>query len=330
VKDFRCRVCASRLYFENSICVTCGTALGYSRREGAIVPVDTAGRYVDAEGLVWHVCRNLNLSGCTWLAPLDGGQCESCDLTRTRPGDADLVGLTNFPIAEQAKRHVVVELDALGLPVVGKHQDPVNGLAFDLLSSVLTGVVIGHVDGVITIDLAEGDSAHRERMRAQLAEPYRTMLGHFRHEIGHYYQWQLVRGEALTARFRELFGDETLDYQAAVDRHYQQGPPAGWEASFISTYATMHAHEDFAETWAHYLHIRDTIDTARAFELLTEGPSPDSGAFREVVSAVWIPLSVALNQINRSMGKDDLYPFVIPEPVLDKLDFVAALVPKAG
>jgi hypothetical protein len=183
---------------------------------------------------------------------------------------------------------------------------------------------------VITIDLAESDNAHRERVRAQLAEPYRTMLGHFRHEIGHYYQWQLVRGEELTARFRELFGDETLDYRAAIDRHYRQGPPAGWEGSYISTYATMHAHEDFAETWAHYLHIRDTIDTARAVGLLTEAPRPDGGEFRQVVRAVWIPLSVALNRINRSMGKEDLYPFVIPGPVLDKLDFVAALVPKAG
>ncbi len=330
MKDFRCRACASPLFFENSICVTCGTALGYSRREVAIVPVDSAGRYVDAGGLVWHVCRNLNLSGCTWLAPLEGGQCESCDLTRTRPSDADVVGLTSYPIAEQAKRHLVAELDALGLPVVGKHQDPVNGLAFDLLSSVKVGVVIGHRNGVITIDLAESDSAHRERVRAQLAEPYRTMLGHFRHEVGHYYQWQLVRGGDRLGAYRRLFGDDTVDYQGALDDHYRDGPPAGWEASYISRYATMHPNEDFAETWAHYLHICDTIDTARAFALVPQAPETPYGRFRDVVREVWIPLSVALNQINRSMGKDDLYPFVIPGPVLDKLDFVASLAPVAA
>ena len=207
--------------------MSCGTRLGFSRLERAIVPVDEKGRYVDAEGLEWYVCRNLTLSGCTWLAPRDGGQCSSCDLTRTRPHDDDAVGLANFPVAERAKRHLVVELDALGFPVVGKHEDPENGLAFDLLSSVEENVVIGHANGVITIDLAESRAAHREKVREKLGEPYRTMLGHFRHEVGHYYEWQLVRGEELLARCRELFGDETADYQAEIDRHYADGPPDG-------------------------------------------------------------------------------------------------------
>lgn len=334
MKAFRCRTCDNALYFENSVCVSCGTALGFSRGERAIVPVDDQGRYVDASGLVWHVCANLNLSGCTWLAPLEGGQCFSCDLTRTRPNDADALGLANYPVAEQAKRHLVVELDTLGFPVVGKDGpdgDTVNGLAFDLLSSVDENVVIGHEDGVITIDLAESDTAYREKIRARLDEPYRTMLGHFRHEVGHYYQWQLVGdddgdtdGEVL-ARCRELFGDETRDYQAEIDRHYAEGPPEGWEASYISTYATMHPFEDFAETWAHHLHICDTIETASEHGLAPIAPVTAFSRFHDVVSGVWIPLSTALNQINRSMGKEDLYPFVIPTPVLDKLDFVASL-----
>jgi hypothetical protein len=329
VKAFRCRVCDNQLFFENSVCVSCGTALAYSRAERAIVPVDEHGRYVDAAGLVWHVCANLNLSGCTWLAPLEGGQCFSCDLTRTRPADDDVVGLENFPLAEQAKRHLVVELDTLGFPVVGKDADPDNGLAFDLLSSVDENVVIGHEDGLITIDLAESDAAHRE-VRAQLAEPYRTMLGHFRHEVGHYYEWQLVRGDDLMRRCTELFGDESKDYQAEIERHYAEGPPAGWEESFISTYATMHPFEDFAETWAHFLHIADTIETAREFGLVTVSGIDAFSTFRDVVTGVWVPLSTALNQINRSMGKDDLYPFVIPGPVLDKLDFVASLRPASA
>ena len=333
MKAYRCRVCDNALHFENSVCVSCGTNLGYSRAERDIVPVDEQGRYVDRAGLVWHVCRNLNLHGCTWLSELEGGQCFSCDLTRVRPNDDDAEGLAHYPEAERAKRHLVAELDVLGFPVVGKDPatggDPANGLAFDLLSSVAENVVIGHDDGVITIDLAESDAAYREKVRSRLAEPYRTMLGHFRHEVGHYYEWQLVRGEELMTRCRELFGDETADYAAALDRHYAQGPPAGWEASHISTYATMHPFEDFAETWAHYLHICDTVETASEYGLSHVGPVTAFSSFRDVVTGIWVPLTVALNMINRSMGKDDLYPFVIPAPVLDKLDFVASL-PRSG
>jgi hypothetical protein len=325
VKAYRCRVCDNPLYFENSVCVSCGTNLGYSRAERAIVPVSETGQYVDSAGLVWHVCANLNLHGCTWLAPFEGGQCFACDLTRTRPNDADLEGLTQYPEAERAKRHLVAELDGLGFRVVTKEEDPENGLAFDLLSSVAENVVIGHADGIITIDLAESDPAYREKVREQLAEPYRTMLGHFRHEVGHYYEWQLVRGDELMARSRELFGDESKDYQAEIDRHYSEGPPADWESAYISTYATMHPFEDFAETWAHFLHISDTIETASEFGLTAVAPVSAFSSFRDVVVGVWTPLAIALNMVNRSMGKDDLYPFVIPEPVLDKLDYVAAL-----
>ncbi|MET0813424.1 MAG: putative zinc-binding metallopeptidase [Microbacterium sp.] len=319
MKSFRCRVCGGALFFENSVCVTCGTALGFSRVEREIVPVDGAGRYIDDDGLIWHVCRNLNLSGCTWLARLEGGQCESCDLTRVRPADTDLVGLANFVPAERAKRHLLVELDRLGLG------GELGGLAFDLLSSTLQPVVTGHDDGVITIDLAESDAAHREGLREQLAEPYRTVLGHFRHEIGHFFQWKLVRDPATVERFRALFGDERADYQTAIDRHYTEGAPADWADAHISTYATMHPFEDFAETWAHMMHILDTVDTAQAYGLLEDIHS-ESG-MRALVTYVWMPLSTALNVVNRSMGKDDLYPFAIPAPVIEKLEFTASLLP---
>lgn len=264
MKFFRCRVCDNPLYFENSLCVSCGTSLAFSRAERAIVPVDKQGTYVDSAGLLWHVCANLNLSACTWLAPIKG--------------------IANFPAAEQAKRHLIVELDTLGFSIVTRDEDPQQGLAFDLLSSVTENVVIGH-----------------------------------------YYEHQLVRGDDLMARCRELFGDESIDYQDAIDRHYAEGPPVGWEKRYLSTYATMHPFEDFAETFAHYLHICDAIESAGEFGLTTASSIAMFSSFRDVVSGVWIPLSVALNQINRSMGKEDLYPFVIPPPVLDKLDFVAAL-----
>lgn len=325
---FRCTVCGSQLYFENSVCMTCGSALGYSRTDNEIVAVDDDGRYVDAQGYVWWVCGNLNLSGCTWLAPIEGGQCSSCDMTRVRPNDADLKGLEEYPRAERAKRHMLVELDQLGLTVPNRADDPDNGLCFDLLSSVHENVTIGHADGVITIDLAESDDVYRTKVREQLDEPYRTMLGHFRHEVGHYIEWQHVRGDELLTRCRELFGDDTLDYQAAIDRHYSDGPPKDWHESYISTYATMHPFEDFAETWAHLMHIHDTVDTAVAFGIVPAEAVGATRSFEELVTLVWIPLSVALNNINRSMGKGDLYPFVLPRPVLDKLSFAASLAPE--
>lgn len=324
MKAFSCRVCGNSLYFENSICVSCKTNLGFSRAERAIVPVDSKGQYVDADGSIWHVCKNLNLSGCTWLTEFPGGFCFSCGLTRTRPSDADVVGLKEFKVAEEAKRRLVIELDTLGFPIVTRADDPDNGLAFDLLSSVNEKVTIGHESGIITLDLAESDDAHREKVRVKLDEPYRTMLGHFRHEVGHYIEWQHVRGD-LIQKGRELFGNEEDSYEEAIERHYSEGPPAGWEKSYISMYATMHPFEDFAETFAHYMHICDTIETASAFGLATVSSPQDFSSFRDLVIGVWIPLSVALNQINRSMGKGPLYPFVIPTPVLEKLQFVADL-----
>ncbi|MCW2799777.1 MAG: hypothetical protein JWQ70_1249 [Aeromicrobium sp.] len=324
MKSFSCRVCGNALYFENSICVSCKTNLGFSRAEEAIVPVDSKGQYVDATGEIWHVCANLNLSGCTWLTEYPGGYCFSCGLTRTRPSDDDIKGLAEYPLAEEAKRRLIVELDELGFPIYTREQDPETGLAFDLLSSANEKVVTGHHNGVITLDLAEGNDLHRERLRISMDEPYRTMLGHFRHEIGHYYWALLVQGDLLT-EFRQIFGDERESYADAGERHYREGAPADWRQGYISQYATMHPWEDFAETFAHYLHICDTVETASAHGLTTVSSPSSFSSFRDLVTGVWVPLSIALNQINRSMGKGPLYPFVIPPPVLDKLDFVASL-----
>jgi hypothetical protein len=306
--------------------MSCGTRLGFSREEKAIVPVDEHGQYVDSQGRVWHVCANNALSGCTWLCDTPGGRCFSCELTRTRPSDDDVKGIAEYPIAESAKRRLIVELDDLGFVIRTRQEDPSTGLAFDLLSSVDEKVTIGHADGVITLDLAESNDVHRERLRVSMDEPYRTMLGHFRHEIGHFYWQQLVDGrDDLLTEFRELFGDERESYADAMERHYGEGAPAEWQERFISQYATMHPWEDFAETFAHYLHICDTVETASSYGLATVASPKQFSSFRDLVVGVWIPLSVALNQINRSMGKGALYPFVIPPPVLDKLEFVAGL-----
>jgi hypothetical protein len=198
-------------------------------------------------------------------------------------------------------------------------------------------VTTGHADGLITLDLAESDDAHRTAMREQMGEPYRTVLGHLRHEIGHYYFPVLTADEAARDRARELFGDERADYSAALDRHYADGPPHDWQASFVSAYATAHPSEDWAETFAHYLHIRDALQTAAAYGVRVDGPNaPARGeldsmpedrpsSFEDVV-AEWLPLTYALNAINRSMGRSDLYPFVLSEPATRKLALIDELV----
>jgi hypothetical protein len=274
------------------------------------------------------ICADLDRCGCNWIAENSpSGLCFNCTLTRTRPADQDLAGLQQYAVAEFAKRRLVFELDDLGLPL--KISDGQHGLAFDLLSSSQTKIMTGYQAGVITLDLAESDDAHREQLRASMDEPYRTVLGHFRHETGHYYCELLALTPERRDGFRELFGDESTSYEEALQRHYADGQGNDWQASYISAYAAMHPLEDFAEVWAHFLHISDTLQTAAEFGLLPAGASLGRN-FVEVVTDTWLPLTKGLNQINRSMGRDDLYPFVLAEPVLAKLSYVANLVHEAA
>jgi hypothetical protein len=306
--------------------------VGFSPDERAfliIAPDAAGGRSGAVDADAYQLCANLHLAECNWLVEVHPVRqlCASCALTRTRPADDDLSAQAAFAEAERAKRRLVAELFELKLPVIGRDRDPVDGLAFDLLSSSGHPVVTGHDDGIITVDLAEGDDVHREQMRVTMDEPYRTLLGHFRHEIGHYYFFRLVgRNPDYLSAFTGLFGDPEADYQAAIDRHYQQGPPAGWEERFVSAYATMHPAEDWAETFAHYLHIRSTLDTAAAY-----GLAPATGTYQrkvlgpsafDTIIEMWLPLAWSLNQVNRSMGKQDLYPFVLPVAVLEKMRLV--------
>ena len=223
-----------------------------------------------------------------------------------------------------------MQLVELGLPVVGRDLDPERGLAFDLLSSATQPVVTGHANGLVTLDLAEGDDVHRTQLRVAMDEPYRTLLGHFRHETGHYYYLVLASEGEARAQFEDLFGDPDADYQAALQRHYAEGAPAGWEPRYVSSYATMHPAEDWAETFAHYLHVRDTVDTAAAFGMAPAGATQDrpllgDPGFDRLIE-LWLPLSWALNMVNRSMGRGDLYPFLLPEAVLEKMRLVHHLV----
>ncbi len=332
MRAFACGTCRSLVFFENSRCITCGSGLAYDRRAGDLVvaAADDPRR-----------CANRLIAGCNWLvAPHDAdpqGLCGCCRLTRTRPRDDDRDAMAAFARTEAAKRRLVYQLDHLALPTTPRTTDPEHGLAFDLLSSRDAPVITGHDSGLITIDLAEGSDPHREALRVQLAEPYRTLLGHLRHEVGHWYWDVLVDGTPLLGRFRVLFGDDRADYAAALQTHYGKPATDDWVSAHVSHYAAAHPWEDWAETFAHYLHLRDTMETAQAWGMHVDGPDldlnvastaslevdpdEDAGSFDELARQ-WIAFAMALNAVNRSMGKDDLYPFRLKPAVIEKLRFV--------
>jgi len=336
MRDFTCPNCGQRLSFENSLCLSCKSQLGFSLEDMALLVI-APGEESEHAGAVdageYQLCANLYLAKCNWLVEKAPTRrlCTSCALTRTRPNESDTKAMVAFAVAEKAKRRLIVELHEMKLPIVGRDEDPDYGLAFDLLSSEHEKVFTGHENGLITLDLAEGDDVHREQLRVAMDEPYRTMLGHFRHEIGHYYYYRLVDpSEEYKKEFRELFGDADADYQAALDRHYNEGAPPNWDKNFVSSYATMHPAEDWAETFAHYLHIRDTLDTAAAFSFAPASATFERGVlgpsgFQTIID-MWLPLAWSLNMLNRSMGKEDLYPFVLPAAVLEKMKFVHTVI----
>lgn len=332
MRAFACPTCRRLVTFEGVRCLHCDTALAYEPERREIVALGAEGER----------CANARLAACNWLLSADGELCAACALTRTRPADEDPDGLAALRDAEAAKRRLLFELAELGLPVESWRERE-GGLVFDLLSSASEPVMTGHADGVITLDLAEADAAHRERRRTELGEPYRTVLGHLRHEIAHYYQPILApEGSPRIAACREVFGDDRADYQTALDRHYETGSPADWPQRYVSAYATMHPWEDWAETFAHYLHIRDALQTAAAHGLKVEGPDiatadvaplradpVEDGDLRTLLDA-WLPLTYALNAMSRSMGAADLYPFVIAPAVMRKLGLVHELVTGFG
>ncbi len=305
-------------------------------------------------------CSNLDTAaGCNWLVaefdPHAGplALCRCCRLTRTLPDLSVSQNALWWNRIELAKRRLVSTLIGLQLPVQSKMgEDPARGFVFDLLRAAPGGppVVTGHDDGVITIDVEEADDATREHRRGHLGEPYRTLLGHLRHETGHYYWQRLVEEGGLLEPWRSLFGDERLDYLAALQQHYVSGPPGNWGEYFVSAYASCHPWEDWAETWAHYLHMVDTLDTARSFGLDGErvelhyerfsaetvaDPSqhPDAAAAGDnffFILNSWMELTGVLNELSHSMGVHDFYPFVLSAPAVLKLRFVHRVVSAAA
>lgn len=315
MRTFTCGRCGQLLFFDNDRCMRCGSPLAFRPSSGQI----------ELLGQTDRRCANHPTIGCAWLVEDDGDLCQACRLTRTRPPPSST---SQWAKAEAAKRMLVFQALELGLDL--------SGVAFDLKSSDHEPVVTGHADGVVTIDVNESDDVVRTRMRARMGEAYRTMLGHFRHEIGHYLWSTMVERAGRIEDFRRVFGDERTDYSKALEAHYANPPPKGWAQRHVSIYASAHPWEDFAETFAHYLHIRATLQTAAAFGITVDGNHPVLEADPEVIDRdpvsiqpiidQWLPLTYALNAVNRSMGAEMLYPFVLAPQVIAKLDWVHRMV----
>ncbi|MBE7183955.1 MAG: putative zinc-binding metallopeptidase [Methylobacterium mesophilicum] len=351
MKLFSCPHCRNRIYFENASCLFCGHQVLY-------LPLQRRFALPGRHGPFF--CRNASECGCNWAAEEEGRFCRACQLNSTIPDLSVPANRERWAKLEEAKRHLVDQLLALGLDVRAKsHLDDEVGIAFDFLNDPPADhgprIMTGHEHGLITLNAGEADPLHREEMRIKMGESYRTLLGHFRHEIGHYYWDRLVRDDAhWLERSRAAFGDERADYMAALQANYEQGPPADWQERHISPYASAHPWEDFAETWAHYLHISDTLEMARALKLepealdagvplVVEGQGepgaadtmPDAatdearesfdGRFDGML-ADWLAVSEATNALNRCMGLPDVYPFVIAPKTAGKLRFVHELL----
>jgi hypothetical protein len=356
-RTYTCR-CGSLIFFRNSFCLNCHTALGYDPIVGKVLPLDKgsapdtwvlADKYVVGKAELYWRCANVNTAAaCNWLIPISGvshpqSLCVSCRLNRTIPDLSIAENQALWASIEKAKRRVISALIALGLPVISKvTEDPQRGLAFDILRSPEGGprILTGHDDGLITLNIEEADDVKREAIRKQMHEPYRTLVGHLRHEVGHYYWDRLVDNTSHLQPCRELFGDERANYEEALKRNYEQGPTPGWAAVFVSAYASVHPWEDWAETWAHYMHMLDTLSTASSFGLSAESVempfipfTPDalweSGADKDCFLSLlnsWLKLTAVLNELCRSMGQPDFYPFTLPAATVRKLHFIHSVI----
>jgi hypothetical protein len=335
MKTFRC-ACGARVYFDNTQCLSCGRELGFLPEAGTLLGLESARDSVHATPYgPCRKCENYAARGvCNWLVP-DGDEtlCRACRLNHVVPDLSKPDNLALWAEVEKAKRRLIYTLDQLHLPVASQRDDPKAGLAFDIKADTASGrVLTGHADGLITLNLAEADSVTRERLRARFQERHRTLLGHFRHEIGHYYWERLVRDESKLELFREHFGDERRDYARSLAEYYEDPTRAAPSPDFITTYAGAHPWEDWAETFAHYLLMVDTLDTAREFgftsDLSPEQSLPGATEF-ELLLEEWLDLTVALNALSRSMGLPDPYPYSISPLVNGKLEVVHRLVREA-
>ena len=351
MKLFRCDNCGNAIHFDNRVCVNCGFRLGFVPEALGLYAIqpDPAQsdrwRRVDQQQYLYRFCPNAQWDICNWLIPSESPEtfCQACRYNGLVPDPKTEVGLKRWRAIGEAQRHLFYSFLRWDLPRPGRQEDPVSGLVFDLKDDDILPdgtckpALIGHDEGRIVIRTAEADDATRELMREQLNEPYRTLLGHFRHETGHFIWNKLVRDQNKFDSFRAVFGDERADYDQAIQAHYTNGPPVNWQNAYISDYATTHPWEDFAECFAHNLHIVDSLETAHIYGIalapISHGEmtayanfDPYSVLDFERIAEVWIPLSVALNSIHHSMGERDLYPFILTPQVKTKLAYVHSLI----
>lgn len=354
MKTFYCYHCGHQVFFPNTQCEQCGALLGYLSDEqdmGTFFVVPDQPELWQSQNprheiSLYKPCFNYRQHNvCNWMlhAHDPAIYCASCQLTRVIPDLHEGSNMLYWSRLEAAKRRFLYLLQQLQLmPRPKQHDDDIHGMAFDFLSaSGYETVITGHLSGLITMNVAEADSSYREWTRESMHEPYRTLLGHFRHESGHYFFDHLIEDTPWLVQFRSLFGDENLSYGDALERHYEFGPPLDWQQYYVSSYASVHAWEDWAETWAHYLHMMDTLDTAyhsglnmqpyNRFEpaMQFDAPPLDTQDFDQNL-ANWFSLTYVLNALNRSMGLADAYPFALSQPVLEKLRFIHQVVLNAA
>lgn len=354
MKLFSCSHCGHLVFFENTQCNHCKALLGFLPNQLEMLAFEPQGgdlwRPLGQQafsGPSYRQCNNYKHQGvCNWMLEADEPEsfCQACRLNRTIPDLSRPQNHNFWHQLETEKRRLVYSLLQLKLPVQPRSQNS-EGLEFDFLEDTEPAfnesgrVLTGHSAGLITLNVAEADPALREKMRSSMAEPYRTLLGHFRHEAGHYYWDRLVADSHWLPVVRDRFGDERQDYAKALARHYDQGPSLNWQQQYISAYASAHPWEDWAETWAHYLHLLDTLETAGQFGLnlrpaqsraqgveLEQGFNPALGADFDWLIQAWLPLTTALNSLNRSMGHDHAYPFVLAPEVIDKLRLIHRII----
>ncbi|MCI4665817.1 MAG: putative zinc-binding peptidase [Neomegalonema sp.] len=317
MKIYTCPNCDQPLFFDNLVCA-CGTEVAFDPEADAFVELATP-------------CANRAVIGCNWAgetADKDGDiYCRSCTMSEIVPAHHVGDNLEDWGEAEAAKRWVLANLGRWGW---FKSTDPGRRPVFHMRSEKTrdgdVSVIMGHSDGVITINVSEADDVERVRRREKFNEAQRTMIGHFRHEIAHFLFLRMFHDPSRLADFREIFGDESADYGEALKKYYTEGAPKDWNATFISAYATAHPHEDWAESCAHFLHLTDIVDSFYATGLKGAGaPTNSYDAYAENdpnrLIEIGARLGVALNHVNRSMGVADIYPFVHTPAIRTKLAF---------
>lgn len=353
MKYFICSQCQNQVFFANSHCVKCQALLGYVAAEKDM------GTFQKQTDTLWlalnnHYANKLfkpcfnyqNHQVCNWMLAADNPQiyCESCQLTHSIPSLDNPDHLIYWARIEHAKRRFLYLMQRLNImPRPKKDQHDHYGLRFDfLMPSPNQPVLTGHANGVITLNVSEADVVYRETTRIKMGENYRTLLGHFRHESGHYYFDLLVATfPDMLPEFRALFGDEREDYAQALRHHYDAGPPSDWQAHFVSSYASTHPWEDWAESWAHYLHMMDTLETAYHAGLVVNTDKRDLKSMQFIENPIgaqdfenvlqnWMTITFNLNALNRSMGLEDAYPFTLSDAVLNKFRFIHKYVLSIG